>query len=247
MLIDILNSSNYISVNRDAIRIFGLNTAVYCSEILTIYKKAISKKKLYDDNYFKVDRDYIQKQTSLSIEEQLNCDANLLKVNIIKRDTANPDIIHLDVELFASILACEDVKIQDNIAKKTATKKAKNLKSTQRERIIISLKNSISCNTPEITSGLENWIDSIMVDEKKVMSNIQVKVFKDQLDDYCNGDLEKALEIIRIATVHQYIDCQWAINMFERNKHVPTNNPLNASAVKITQQKKTIAVSEETF
>ena len=66
MLIDILNSSNYISVNRDAIRIFGLNTAVYCSELLTIYKKAITKKKLYDDNYFKVDRSYIEKQISIS-------------------------------------------------------------------------------------------------------------------------------------------------------------------------------------
>ena len=56
MLIDILNSSNYIMVNMDAIRIFGLNTAVYCAELLNIYKKAVSKKKLYNDNkYFKID------------------------------------------------------------------------------------------------------------------------------------------------------------------------------------------------
>ena len=39
MLIDLLNSSNYIMINRDAIRVFGLNTAVYCSELLNIYKK----------------------------------------------------------------------------------------------------------------------------------------------------------------------------------------------------------------
>ena len=245
MLIDILNSSNYISVNRDAIRIFGLNTAVYCSEILTIYKKAINKKKLYDDNYFKVDRNYIEKQTSISIEEQLNCDANLLKVNIIKRDTADPDIIQFDVELFASILACEDVKIQENIAKKTATKKSPKVKGTQRERIIINLKKNILCNTPEITFGLEGWIDSIMADDKRVMSAVHVKMFKDQLDDYCNGDLPKALEILRIATVHQYIDCQWAINLFEKNnKPTPINT---ATTLKNVQQKKTLAVSEVTF
>ena len=39
MLVDILSPANYIMINRDAIRILGLNTAVYCSELLTIYKK----------------------------------------------------------------------------------------------------------------------------------------------------------------------------------------------------------------
>lgn len=63
MLIDILNSANYIMVNRDAIRIFGLNTAVYCAELLNIYKKAVIKQKLVDDTYFRVDRKYIENQT----------------------------------------------------------------------------------------------------------------------------------------------------------------------------------------
>ena len=73
MLIDLINSSNYIMVNRDAINVFGLNTAVYCSELLNIYKKAVSKKKITADGYFTVDRNYITKQTSLTDEDHDQC------------------------------------------------------------------------------------------------------------------------------------------------------------------------------
>ena len=65
MLIDLLNSYNYLMVNMSAIHIFGLNTAVYCAELLNISKKAYKKKKLIDGVYFEVDRKFIREQTSL--------------------------------------------------------------------------------------------------------------------------------------------------------------------------------------
>ena len=73
--------------------------------------------------------------------------------------------------------------------------------------------------------------------------------FKNRLDDYCNGDLEKALAIIDIATVHGYIDCQWAINLFEKEiiNQLGSINP--QSAVRVTEQKKkkTTIVGDEEF
>ena len=118
MLIDLLNSANYLMVNMEAIRIFGLNTAVYCSELLNIYKKAVVKNKLYNGTYFKIDREYIKKQTSLEIEDQLKCDINLRKVNIIIPDEENPDIIRFDVEVYASILSSEDIKLLNSVSSK---------------------------------------------------------------------------------------------------------------------------------
>lgn len=156
MLIDLLNSANYLMVNIDAIQIFGLNTAVYCSELLNIYKKAVVKKKLIDEVYFKVDRDYIKKQTSLSIEDQIKCDLNLIKVNIIKAKKDNPDIILFDVETFASILSCEDVKILKNVSQKVKIENPKSAKATQRARIIVNLKESIQCKTYELLVALRD-------------------------------------------------------------------------------------------
>lgn len=246
MLIDLLNSSNYIMVNMDAIRIFGLNTAVYCAELLNIYKKAVTKKKLYDDVYFKIDRDYIKKQTSIEVEDQLKCDANLLKVNIIKINEENPDIIFFDVEVYASILSSEDVKLLDKVSAKVKVANPKGTKQVQRDRIIIALKESIECKTSEVLIALKGWIDSIMADPKRYMSKQQVAAFKERLDDYCDGDLQKALEIIRLATIHAYIDCQWAINVYERNNQ-PSRSQLQINTVRVTEQKKTVEVGEDAF
>ena len=247
MLIDLLNSSNYIMVNMDAIRIFGLNTAVYCAELLNIYKKAVTKKKLYDDVYFKIDREYIKKQTSIEIEDQLKCDANLLKVDIIKINEENPDIIFFDVEVYASLLSSVDIKLLDKVSAKVKVANPKGTKQAQRDRIIVALKESIECKTYEVLSALKGWIDSVMADPKRYLSKQQVAAFKDRLDDYCNGDLQKALEIIRLATVHAYVDCQWAINVYERNNQ-PARSQLQVNnTVRVTEQKKTVEVGEDAF
>lgn len=217
MLIDLLDSSNYIMVNRDAIRILGLNTAVYCAELLNIYKKAMNKDKVFNQTYFVVDRDYIAKRTSIDIEEQLKCDANLAKVKIITTDKDNPDMICLDVEVFASILSSEDVKLLDHVSDKVKVANPKGVKKAQRDRIINELKNNIECNDIDILFAIKGWIDAIMADQSKCLSTVQVRLFKDTLDDYCNGDKKAALDIINLAAVHQYVDCQWAINLYARD------------------------------
>jgi len=246
MLIDLLNSANYLMVNMEAIRIFGLNTAVYCSELLNIYKKAVVKNKLYNSKYFKIDREYIKKQTSIEVEDQLKCDTNLRKVNIITPDEADPDIIHFDVEVYASILSSEDVKLLDKVSSKVKIENPKNVKQAQRTRIIVALKESIECKTISVLQKMQEWIDSVMADPKRFMSKQQITAFKNKLDDYCNGDLQKALAILDIATIHGYIDCQWAINLYERdNKPLSSTSPANA--VRVTQQKKTTEVGDEEF
>lgn len=247
MLIDLLNSSNYIMVNRDAIRIFGLNTSVYCSELLNIYKKAVEKKKLIEDKYFKVDRNYILKQTSLSIEDQIKCDLNLVKVNVVKVAKEDPDVLYFDIEAYASILSSEDVKLLDTVSKKVKAANPKGTKATQRERIIVNLKESIQCRTYDLLVALRGWIDSVMSDPNKYLSVQQVAIFKDKIDDYCNGNLELALHIVKIATIHQYIDCQWAINTYEKDKQVQAS--IAASGVRKTEQKQTSVnkLSSEVF
>jgi hypothetical protein len=123
----------------------------------------------------------------------------------------------------------------------------KGTKQAQRDRIIIALKDSIECKTYEVLDGLKGWIDSIMADPKRYLSKQQVAAFKDRLDDYCNGDLQKALEIIRLATVHAYVDCQWAINVYERDNRPARMSIPTTNTVRVTEQKKTVEVGEDAF
>ena len=244
MLIDLLNSANYIMVNKDAIRIFGLNTAVYCSELLNIYKKASIKNKLIEGCAFEVDRSYITKQTSLTLEDQLKCDINLSKIQIVQVSKEDKDVIKFDVEKFASLLSSEDIKLLDKVSKKVNVN-AKGSKEAQRERIILSLKESVICNNFELLTAIRNWIDTIMSDPNKYLSKAQVQLFKKRLDEYSNGNIELALAIVNQAIIHQYIDCQWAINAYE--KDIQVQDSIIKVKVRKTDQKTTKSVSGEVF
>ena len=250
MLADLLSPANYIMVNRDAIRIFGLNTAVYCSELLTIYKKVVTKKKFVnDENFFIVDRNYIQKQTSLDVTEQLKCDINLAKVNIIKISEDNPNVIYFDIEVFGSVLASEDIKVLESVSSKVKVSKTKGISSSEKEYTIQKLKESIECKNSQVLFKLRDWIDTIYAAGKGV-SKAQVRLFKSKLDDYCAGDVQKALKIIDIAIVRAFLDCQWAINEYEKEtktRSTPVNLINRVSFNAVNSQTKTLKVSEESF
>ena len=118
MLIELLNPNNYISYNIKTAQIFGLNTAVYMTELLNIFEKARNKDKLVDKEYFKLDRKYVFIRTTLSIEEQLRIDSKLTQVGILFKHQDNPDIIKVDTKMYASIITSEDVTLIDNLSKK---------------------------------------------------------------------------------------------------------------------------------
>lgn len=248
MLVDILSPANYIMVNRDAIKILGLNTAVYCSELLTIYKKVVKKKAFLENNFFKVDRKYIEEQTSLDTKEQTVCDLNLKKVNIVKIDEENPDIIFFDVETFSSVLASEDVRLINTVSEKVKSTKPKGTSDASRKRIVQNLKDSIRCNNYEVLLALRDWIDSVMANPTKFLSIQQVEIFKDKLEEYCEGNVKTALKVIEQATIHQYVDCQWAINNYERENNANVGKK-TATILRNSEQKTTTTkqVGEEVF
>ncbi len=248
MLIDLLNSQNYIMVSIDAINIFGLNTAIYCAELLNIYKKAYLKHKLIQDTYFKVDREFIEQRTSLDAKEQVKCDINLSKVDVISRlDDDDPDTIKLDIEVYASLLSSEDIKILEKVSKAVKQTSPKGIRQADKQRAINKVKDSIECKDIDILFALKGWVDSLF-DQGKGLSKIQARYFKDKLDEYCNGDKKAALKIIEIATIHGYIDCQWAISLYERDvlkKGIPNNRSGNFTQV--NTQKTTSSISDEVF
>lgn len=244
MLLDLLNSESYIMVNIDAIHRLGLQVAVYCSALLNISKKAQTKKKIYNGKFFKLDREYINEQTALTLEEQYACDKNLEKIGVIVSDSKDPDLIHIDVEQFASILASEDIKLVAKVEQKVKIDSPKGVKAATRAHYVQTLKQSFECRTPEIMFAIYGWIDTIMADPKKYLSAAQVRLFKDKIDEYCDGDLTKAKAIIDLATSHAYTDCQWAINLYERGNS-PT--PRNTTTIRVTEQKQSSGLAQEGF
>lgn len=251
MLLDLMNSENYISFNIELAHKVGLESAVYCAELLNIYKKAYNKKKLIDNEYIKLDRNYIYNKTSLLTEDQLRCDLNLIKINVIKKNVDNPDIIKLDIQLLASIISSDDVKLKENIKELVTKKSPRGLKESSRQYMISELKNSIVCSNYELLTALRGWVDGVYANPKGFLSKQSIKLFQDTLNNYTQGDLDLALRIVNIATIQGYRDCQWAINSYEEDLKIKKKNLFQYSTVnnqvRTTEQVKADKLSNDIF
>lgn len=246
MFLDILNQNNYISYNITLAQIMGLEGAVYCSELLNIYKKAHSKNKIIGDEYFKLDRKYVFQRTTISIEKQLEIDAKWEKIKLMFKHEDNPDIIKLDTQLIAGIIAGENVKLREDLSG-YLNANISAIKTTKHKKRIDALKESIKCSDPKVLEALRNWVDALSTYTKNSkVSEQSIEIFQDTLYRYTQGDTEKALIIIKIATVQKYPDCQWAINLYEKDQRMKAQNNVfsNTRMPKVTVSKRKKATKD---
>lgn len=231
MLLDALDQRNFITVNTRAVQLFGLDSAFYLTELFTIYTKAKDKKKLLDGDFFKIDRGYVTTRTSLTEEEQLICDANLMKVGIMIRDNDDPNIIKIDPTQYLTLISSEDVSLYSDVKKQMKALKPKGVKGSQRQIIINNLKNGIECSNYELLTALREWVDGVYANPKGFLSKTAIKLFQDTLNNYTQGDLDMALRIVQIATIQGYKNCDWAIKIYEESQRKGTTK-----GVRVTQQ-----------
>lgn len=215
MLINIYPSEeNYGSFNTKCAKIFGLECAVYLQQLISILDKVIRKNKFIEETYFKIDRKYIKDRTTFDKIKQKNLELILKKLNIIQEK--DDDVITLDLDLLTSILLEED---KDELKRLTQICKnnSKEVKDGEkREAIIVNLQASVVCSNDELLHKLQDWVEVCM--RNKYLNAVTVRQFQNELNNYTQGDLDMALEIVDIAIERIYTQCQWAINLFER-KH----------------------------
>ena len=224
MLIDLLSMDNYVQYNIKIAEILGLHPAIYISELLNINEKAVRKDKILD-NCFVVDREYIQKRTTLSKEEQKEIDTILLNLGILKKSNDNEDSMTLDLTILSSLVAAEPLSVK-NLEKVIAASAPKR-KRTKTEAIIDSLKSHVSVNNQELKEAYYDWIDAVYA-KQGWMSVKSVTVGQKTVDNYCDHNLDLALTLLEIASLHGYRDIQWAVNKYEEDYklsyHIPSSN-----------------------
>lgn len=242
MLVDILSSDNYLYVNVGAVKILGLNNAIYCSELLRIIRKASRKKKIDEKGFFKVDRTYLKSRTSLTTQEQIDCENNLSKVKLIEISKNDLDTIRFDDEMYMAIVAQEDTRFLNEVVKKLKTTKSNADKTIKKERVITALKSNISIADKDIHDAVEKWID-VLVESKILITKETVAEFENTLVNYCKTDKQKTLRLVEIATSQGWKNCVWAINVYEQEqavakkskmKRVSANNVASASDISDT-------------
>jgi hypothetical protein len=211
----LLTESESISFNIPLAKMFGLDVAVYSSEILNIYAKAIRKNKLIEKDFFKLDRKYVENRTTVPINRQVEIDSLLENNKIIERYINNVDIIKINTSVITGLIF--------NFNESQYIKKLENYTPiagmSKRQKKLEEVKKSVVCEDEDIKRAIFNWIDAAgTVSGKNRLTPQSIRLFQKRLDEYTRGNKQLALQIIERATIDRYRDCQYAINMYEFNK-----------------------------
>ena len=139
MYLDIMDN---ITVNKKLIKYAGIETAVYWAELVSILKQ-VSKKKTCDERgFFNLDRSFVEKETSIKPERQIECDTILSNLGILITDPADQNRIAVSVQNMIALITDEDPALLTDLVtqtKKSAADKAEGKKAG----IKFNLKNSI--------------------------------------------------------------------------------------------------------
>ena len=228
MYVDVLNSDNYLFVNISLIKVLGLSGAAYCAELFNILKKAITKDKLVEDCYVKVDRDYIESRTGVSISEQKSLEDKWQKMDLINKSTSDEDnVFNINTEGFLSLIVGQESFSNaqiESLKKKLRPKPTEEDKKVKRLSIVKSMKEGLVCSNPDVREKMYVWIET-MSEGKKRLSNEIVKNFLDGVEEYSQGNVSTMLKIIGKAIDNVYLEASYAINSYESDLKYRRGNP----------------------
>ena len=187
MLIELLSSSNYVSFNIKVAQILGLKAAIYISQIMDINEKALRKNKV-EDNFFTVDRKYIENRTTLTKDEQIAIEKDLFSIGILEKNLEKRNTIALNISTLTSIMMTPDEDLLQDISSLSKTKK----KRTKSEVIEENLKDNILTVNVELRDAYYEWIESVLA-KKGMMTKAAVVHAQPTLDNFSNRNLDVAL------------------------------------------------------
>lgn len=195
-----------LRLNKRLVKLAGFEVAAYWAELQSILKQVVKKQTADEHGFFMLDREYLEKETTLSLTKQLKCDEKLLTMGVIIKDPNNPNRLAISVANMIEIITDEDTK---KLKKSTAVKKDE--RAAKIAGIKINMKRAILETDSELRAAYERWIDGMVDAANCRFTKAVVQLFEKTISDYTT-DKNTRLKIIEIATVNSYRDATWAIN-----------------------------------
>ena len=221
-----------LRLNKRLVKIAGFEVAAYWAELQSVLKQVVKKKTMDEQGFFTLDRDFVERETTLTISKQLKCDDKLISLGVMKKDTEYPNKIAIAVNGIVAVIAEEDTtKLKKTRAVKNDDKAAKiaGIKAT--------MKKSILETDIDLRYAYERWIDGMIDAANCRFTKAVVQLFEKTVTEYTK-DKATRLKIIEIATASSYRDATWAINKLSNTGF------RNNTAVKLPEQKVCAGVSD---
>jgi hypothetical protein len=218
------------------VKIAGFDVAAYWAELQSILKQVVKKQTADERGFFPLDREYLERETTLTITKQLKCEEKLVEMGVVMKDPENPNKLAISVSNMVEIITNEDTSKLKKTSKTSADAKAAKIAG-----IKATMKKAILETDVEVRAAYERWVDGMVDAANCRFTKAVVQIFEKTITQY-TSDKATRLKLIEIATTNSYRDANWAIE-----KITKTNNFRFSAASQLPEQKICTGVSTQVF
>ena len=198
-----------LRLNKRLVKIAGFEVAAYWAELQSVLKQVVKKQTMDEQGFFLLDRSYIERETTLTVNKQLKCEEELIELGALLRDAENPNRIAIGVNAMVAVITGEDTTKLKKSRKSSADEKAAKI-----EGIKSTMKKALVETDPEVRAAYERWVDGMIDAANCRFTKAVVQVFEKTITEYTTNKAIR-LKIIEIATTNSYKDATWAINKLD--------------------------------
>lgn len=235
---ELMASDSYGRYNRKLMKLAGLNTAVYWSEILDIVIHVVKKKKFDENGFFKIDRKYIEDRTGLKIEDQLDCDAILENLKVLEHAPGETSKIKVMLSTMEQLIISDSNEISEISIKKTKLTKSQKAEN-KKNAVVLTMKKLIKEKDVDLRLKYEAWVDSVYASGKGFLTKEKIEIFENGINAF-SSDKQVKLLILQQAIITGYTNPEWVIHAYETS--TISNSKSNKSASTLGTQKVSTAV-----
>jgi hypothetical protein len=105
-----LDLFNELRLNKRLIKLAGFEVAAYWAELQSILKQVVKKQTADEYGFFNLDREYLERETTLTVIKQLKCEEKLVAMGVVLKDPGNPNRLAISVNNMVEIITDEDTK-----------------------------------------------------------------------------------------------------------------------------------------
>lgn len=196
-----------LRLNKRLCKLVGFEVAAYWAELQSILKQVVKKRTADEHGFFTLDREYVERETTLTIAKQLKCEDKLIEMGVLVKDPENPNRITISVSNMIEIITDEDTK---KLKKSTKANKEE-AKVAKIAGMKDTMKRFIQEQDTDIRNAYYQWIDGMIDAANCKFTKAVVQLFEKTITGYTQDKATK-LKIIEIATINSYRDATWAIN-----------------------------------
>ena len=198
-----------LRLNKRLVKLAGFEVAAYWAELQSVLKQVVKKQTMDEQGFFLLDRGYIERETTLTVNKQLKCEEELIELGALLRDAGNPNRIAIGVNAMVAVITGEDTTKLKKSRKSSADEKVAKI-----EGIKSTMKKALVETDPEVRAAYERWIDGMIDAANCRFTKAVVQVFEKTITEYTTNKAIR-LKIIEIATTNSYKDATWAINKLD--------------------------------